>query len=118
MYNLYALIIVVAGFGVAAFLSHRAVALLGKSVNPYAGLGWLIVIALLVGTPLALWSLPVGLVFIASAYCIITAVGAVRTYALRLPPAASRRLIGAMVSRALGIAIFTTIWVSRLHDAV
>jgi hypothetical protein len=118
MYNLYALIIVAAGFGGAALLSHRAVALLGKSIDPYAGLWWLIVIGLFVGIPLVVWRLPVGLVFIASAYCIITAVGVVRTHALRLPPAVSRRFIAAMVSRALGIAIFTTIWVSRLHDAV
>ena len=37
MYNLYALIIVAAGFGVAALLSHRAVALVGRSIYPYAG---------------------------------------------------------------------------------
>jgi hypothetical protein len=118
MYNLYALIIVAAGFGVAALLSHRAVALLGKPLDPYAGLWLLIIIASLVAIPLVLWQLSVGLVFIASAYCIITAIGMIRTHALRLPPAASRRFLAAMVSRALGVAIFATIWVSRLRDAV
>jgi hypothetical protein len=118
MYNLYALIIAAAGFGVAALLSRRAAVLLGRSIDPYAGLWWLIVIAAVVAIPLVLWRVPVGLIFVASAYCIITAVGVVRTHALRLPPAASRRFIGAMVSRALGIAIFTTIWVTGLHDAV
>jgi hypothetical protein len=118
MHILYALTIVVAGFSVAAHLSRRATALLGKSIDPYAGLWALIVIALLVGIPLALWRLQIGLLFIASAYCIVTAVGIVRTRALRLPLAASRRVIAAMVSRALGVAIFTTIWVSSFHGAV
>ena len=118
MYYLYPLLIVVAGFGVAWLLSHRAVALLGRYVNPYVGVGWLVVIALVVGVPLVVWRGSVGVIFIGLAYCIVTAVGMARTKRLDLPPAVYRYFIAAMAARALGVAIYASIYVSRLPAAV
>jgi hypothetical protein len=112
-YCLCALAALGAGFGIAHFLSSRAFALLGKSIDPASGLRWLLAVGLIVGLSLGFWRLLVGLTFIALAYCIVNIVFAVKIHALRLPLSPSRYLIGATISRALGMAIFITLWAVR-----
>jgi hypothetical protein len=118
MFYLYALIVLGAGFAIAWFLSHRATVLLGN-VDFYGRLKWLFVLSLAVGIPVILWRFLVGMMFFAASYCIIAAIAAVRIHALRLPSAAgSWCLIGALISRSLGIATFTAMWATRFWSLI
>jgi hypothetical protein len=119
IYNFYPLFIAVAGVGIAAVLSERALTLLqadakGALIDAFARVRWMNLVGVSLFAALLLWRVPIAWAALGVEYTLLSAWSVLRVRALKLPQAVSSRLIASVVLRALGIATCAFIYAVRL----
>src|SRR5262252_8286447 len=118
MFTFYPLLLALAGIAVSVFLSERALALLppevkGTLIDAFAPVRWLNLLGAGRFTDLVIWQQDVAWLFLGSAFAILGVWSALRAHRLHLPEGASRRLVAAMVARALGIVACALVYAVR-----
>jgi hypothetical protein len=119
LFNFYPFLLAVAGFGIAAVLSERALALLpadakGALIDAFRPERWMNFLGVAVFAALLLWCIQVAWVVCGLEYTALGVWSALKVHRLKLPETVSARLIMAMLVRALGIAVLAAIYASRL----
>jgi hypothetical protein len=119
LFNYYPLLIVIIAFGVALVLSERALTLLvpdakSRVMDAFARIRLLNFVGAALFIVLLLWHVRVAWIVVGFEYTALGVYSAWKARRLALPAAVSSRLVGAFLSRSLGMLICAVIYVVRL----